>query len=247
MKLLEGRIAVVTGGAKGIGGAAAMAFARHGAAGVAVADVAVEMGEQTCRTIEAETGCRCIFVRTDVSSQQQVDALFDAALQAFGTVDILYNCAGIVNTNTLEQSDEDVWNRVMDIDLTGTYRCCRRAYLIMKEKGGGKIISTASISGRIGGITSGIEYVTAKGGIIAMTKGLAKKMASHHINVNAVSPAFVKTDMARNFSHFDPASVPLGRIAEPEDIADVVVFLASDLSRYMTGCTLDVTGGVYMS
>lgn len=247
MKLLEGKIAVVTGGSKGIGAATAIAFARHGAAGVAVADVAAEMGEQTCRTIEAETGCRCIFVKTDISSRQQVDALFDAALEAFGTVDILYNCAGIVNTNTLEQSDEDVWNRVMDINLTGTYRCCRRAYLIMKEKGGGKIISTASISGRVGGITSGIEYVTSKGGIIALTKGLAKKMAPHHINVNAVSPAFVKTDMARNFSHFDPASVPLGRIAEPEDIADVVVFLASDLSRYMTGCTLDVTGGVYMS
>jgi 3-oxoacyl-[acyl-carrier protein] reductase len=247
MRLLEGKIAVVTGSAKGIGAQTALALAQHGASGIAVADVMEEAGRETCRRIEAETGARCLFVRTDVSNREDVDGLFDAALRQWGTVDILYNCAGIVTTNTLEQSDEAAWDRVMDINLKGTFLCSRRAYGIMKDKRSGRIINTASISGRIGGIASGVEYIASKGGVIALTKGLAKKAAQYGITVNAVSPGFVLTDMAKNFSHFDPASVPLGYIAGPAEIADVVVFLASDLSRYMTGCTLDVTGGVYMS
>ncbi len=116
----------------------------------------------------------------------------------------------------------------------------------MKKQKSGAIISVSSISGRIGGIATGVDYCTSKGGMIAMTKTFAKAAGPDNIRVNAVAPGFINTDMAKQFSHFKPETVPLRRIGEPEDVADVILFLASRRSRYITGCTLDITGGVFM-
>jgi 3-oxoacyl-[acyl-carrier protein] reductase len=148
---------------------------------------------------------------------------------------------------TIEEIEGEKWDKVMAINLKGTYLCCREALRLMKARSYGKIVNVSSIAGRIGGITSGINYSTSKGAIITMTMALAKAAAPFGINVNAVAPGFINTQMAKKFTHFVPESVPLKRIREPEDVADVILFLASEMSRYITGCIIDVNGGVYMS
>lgn len=247
MELLKGKTAVLTGAAGGIGASTAMTFAENGAVGIVIADMAEEKAAETCEKIRNKTGIKCVAVKTNIASNNDIEALFSRVQNEFETLDILVNCAGVCPTDSIEEIDEEKWDRVMAINLKGTYLCSRKALMIMKPKKYGKIISVSSISGRVGGIATGINYVTSKGGIIAMTKGLAKAAGPFGININAVAPGFVNTDMAKQFTHFKAEDVPLRRIAEPEDVADVIVFLASNMSRYITGCTLDVTGGVYMS
>ena len=134
----------------------------------------------------------------------------------------------------------------MSINLRGTYLCCREAYRIMKKQGSGKIVNVSSVSGRIGGIATGVDYATSKGAIVALTMSFAKAAGPYGVNVNAVAPGFIDTEMTKDFTHFNPEAVPLRRPGKPDDVADVITFLASDKSRYITGVTLDINGGQYM-
>jgi len=243
---LDGKIAVITGGAQGIGKAAAVAFAREGARGIVLADMNLPKAEAAGKELEARYGCACIAVKCNIALEEDVKALFDATLETFGTVDILVNSAGICPLSTIEGVGAKEWDIVMDVDLKGAYLVTRAAFLLMKEKRGGKIVNLSSMAGRQGGITSGVHYSTAKGAIITMTKQFAKAGAAFGINVNGVAPGLIETDMTATFG-YKPEQVPLNRLGTAEDVANAIEFLVSDRSSYITGCTIDVNGGMLMT
>lgn len=243
---LKDKYAIITGASGGIGAATALAFAREGLKGIIIADVDRRRAESVVNAITAETGVRCKFVQTNLGESEDIKELFKACIDYFGRLDILVNCAGVCNTFQIEEIDEKQWDRLMSINLRGTYLCCREAYGIMKKQGSGKIVNVSSVSGRIGGIATGIDYATSKGAIISLTMSFAKAAGPFGINVNAVAPGYIDTEMTRDFTHFNPETVPLRRSGKPEDVADVITFLASDSSRYITGVTIDVNGGQYM-
>ena len=246
MNELKDKYAIITGASGGIGAATAFAFAREGASGIIIADIDRKRAESVVNEIVGETGIKCEFVETNIGKSEDVKKLFKTCIDYFARLDILVNCAGICNTFQIEEIDELQWDRLMSINLRGTYLCCREAFSIMKKQQSGKIVNISSISGRVGGIATGIDYATSKGGIIALTMSFAKAAGPYDINVNAVAPGFIDTEMTRDFTHFNPETVPLGRSGKPEDVADVIAFLASDKSRYITGVTIDVNGGMYM-
>jgi NAD(P)-dependent dehydrogenase (short-subunit alcohol dehydrogenase family) len=243
---LKDKYAIVTGASGGIGAATALAFAREGAGGIIIADIDQKHAESTAAAITGETGVRCEFVETNIGKNEDIEKLFRKCIDYFGRLDILVNCAGVCNTFSIEEIDERQWDRLMSINLRGTYLCCREAYMIMKNQGSGKIVNVSSISGRIGGIATGVDYATSKGAIVALTMSFAKTAGPYGVNVNAVAPGFIDTEMTRTFTHFNPETIPLRRAGKPEDVADVITFLASDKSRYITGVTLDINGGHYM-
>lgn len=246
MNELKDKYAIITGASGDIGAATAFAFAREGASGIIIADVDRKRAERVVNEIVGETGIKCEFVETNIGKSEDIKKLLTICIDYFGRLDILVNCAGVCNTLQIEEIDELQWDRLMSINLRGTYLCCREAFSIMKKQQSGKIVNVSSISGRIGGIATGIDYATSKGGIIALTMSFAKAAGPYGINVNAVAPGFIDTEMTRDFTHFNPETVPLRRSGKPEDVADVITFLASDKSRYITGVTIDVNGGMYM-
>ena len=246
MNELKDKYAIITGASGDIGAATAFAFAREGASGIIIADVDRKRAERVVNEIVGETGIKCEFVETNIGKSEDIKKLLTICIDYFGRLDILVNCAGVCNTLQIEEIDELQWDRLMSVNLRGTYLCCREAFSIMKKQQSGKIVNVSSISGRIGGIATGIDYATSKGGIIALTMSFAKAAGPYGINVNAVAPGFIDTEMTRDFTHFNPETVPLRRSGKPEDVADVITFLASDKSRYITGVTIDVNGGMYM-
>lgn len=246
MKDLKGKVAIVTGSAGGIGEATAFAVAKEDAEAVIVADLNADRGNEVAEKIRKETKAKCEFIKTDISDSGEIRSLFKKTLDQFGRIDILINCAGICDTLPIEEIDEKQWDKMLRINLRGTYLCCREALILMKKMKYGKIVNVTSISGQIGGIATGIDYCTSKGGIITLTMSLAKIGGPYNITVNAVSPGFIDTEMTREFTHFNPETVPLRRIGRPDDVADVIVFLASDKSRYVTGAIVNVNGGVFM-
>ena len=243
---LKDKYAIITGASGDIGAATALAFAREGAGGIIIADIDRKRAEGAAGAITGETGVRCEFVETNIGNTEDIKKLFKKSLDYFGRLDILVNCAGICDTFQIEEIDEKQWDKLMSINLRGTYLCCREAYEIMKKQGSGKIVNISSVSGRVGGFTTGIDYATSKGAIITMTMSFAKVAGPFGINVNAVAPGFIDTEMTKAFTYFNPETIPLRRAGKPEDVADVITFLASDKSRYITGVTLDVNGGQYM-
>ena len=246
MNELKDKYAIITGASGGIGAATALAFVREGASGIIIADVDRKRAESVVNEIVGETGIKCEFVETNIGKSEDIKKLFKTCIDYFARLDILVNCAGICNTLQIEEIDELQWDRLMSINLRGTYLCCREAFSIMKKQQSGKIVNVSSISGRIGGIATGIDYATSKGAIIALTMSFAKAAGPYGINVNAVAPGFIDTEMTRDFTHFNTETVPLRRSGKPEDVADVIAFLASDKSRYITGVTIDVNGGMFM-
>ncbi len=247
MNELTGKVAVVTGAGGGIGAAAARAFAREGAAVVVIADMDERAAREAAASMREGTSCRFEVVQTDVSDPDSIARLFQRTTDLFGRLDALVNCAGICTQSSLDETSVAQWDRVMAVNLRGTFLCSREALRIMRQRRSGTIVNVSSISGRIGGIATGMDYCASKGAIITLTMSLAKAAAPHGIIVNAVAPGFVNTGMTKGFTHFDPKSVPLGRIGEPEDVADVIVFLSSAGARYITGEIVNVNGGVYMS
>jgi 3-oxoacyl-[acyl-carrier protein] reductase len=243
---LKDKYAIITGASGGIGAATALAFAREGAGGIIIADIDRKRAESAAVAITGETGVRCEFVDANIGNSEDIKKLFKTVINLFGRLDILVNCAGICNTFQIEEIDEKKWDRLMSINLRGTYLCCREAYAIMKKQNSGKIVNVSSVSGRVGGFTTGIDYATSKGAIITLTMSFAKAAGPYGINVNAVAPGFIDTEMTKDFTYFNPETLPLRRAGKPEDVADVITFLASDKSRYITGVTLDVNGGQYM-
>jgi 3-oxoacyl-[acyl-carrier protein] reductase len=242
---LEGKSAVVTGGARGIGLAIARALLREGAA-VALADIDLD-GAKTAAAAVGGQGARTIPVAVNVADSASVAAMVATVLKEFGRIDILVNNAGVGgNTPFLDTSLED-WNRIIGINLTGAFLVAQAVAREMVKIGGGKIINIASLSGQRGG-NGRAAYGSAKAGLELLTKVMAVELAPYNINVNNIAPGAIETEMAK-FAH-DAATraaynylIPMSRYGTPEEIADAAVFLCSDESRYVHGHTLNVDGG----
>ena len=245
MKDLSGKIALITGGAKGIGAACAKVFADNGLKGL----VLVDLDEVKGKALAAELSniCECIFIKADVSSEQEVADIFSETKRVFGRLDILLNVAGISSTKTLFEVDMKSWDRMMDINLKGTFLFGREALKVMMNQKYGRIVSISSISGQVGGIRTSPAYAASKAGIICLTKSMAKVAAKDNVTVNAIAPGLVDTEMTQDPDfHYSVDEVPMGRVARPEEIADVALLLSSDLSGYVTGQCISVNGGMYM-
>lgn len=245
---LRGRVALVTGGSRGIGKAISLALAREGA------DVVVdhlEQKEEANEVVEEirRMGRHALAFQTDVRDFDKVVNMVEQILEEFGKIDILVNNAGIVRDKTFKNMKKEEWDIVIDTDLNGVFNCIKAVITHMEERKTGKIINISSVIGEIGNFGQA-NYAAAKAGVIGLTKSVAKEVARKGITVNAVAPGFTETGMLKTI----PESVkdqilkqiPMGRFAIPEDIAKVVVFLASDDANYITGQVINVNGGYYL-
>ena len=246
----DGRVAVVTGGGGGIGAACVRRFAREGAA-VVIADVDIESISELANEIEGQGG-HALAVTCDVSKTRDVESLFEKTLARFGQVDILVACAGILRLNPIGAVSDDEWASVIDTNLTGTFYCVRAAQAAMAPREQGKIVLLSS--GAAAGFSNRIHYSASKAGIEAMVGTLASELGPSNINVNAVAPGFVDTQMPRQHAHWlgedyaafsarIAAQVPLRRRGTVEEQAAVITFLCSDDASYVTGQVISVSGG----
>ena len=243
---LENKVAIVTGGGVGIGRATALLFSREGAR-VVICDYKREAGDETVRAID-RSGGTVLFVEADVSQPDQVTSLVDAALQKYGGVDILFNNAGVVFFGTVLDTDLETWNRVMSINLGGTYLCSKAVLPHMIARGGGSIINMTSSTGAHDAAPNAAAYVASKGGVALLTKCMAIDHAKDNVRVNAIAPGPTDTNMLRdNLSGEKLAAlrntIPMDRLGKPDELARVALFLASDESSFMTGAIVAVDGG----
>lgn len=244
---LNGKVAIVTGAARGIGRAIALRFGQEGAS-VAVVDLREDEGHETVRLIEA-AGSQAMFVRTDVSDQDQVQAMVDTVVKQWGTIHILVNNAGICPFEDFLEMSQALWDQVLDVNLKGYFLCSQAVAKVMVEQGvKGRIIAVSSISSEFGG-SSQAHYCASKAGINLLVKSMAISLGPYGITCNAVLPGTVETDINRE-ALADPAvrdywskRAPLGRLGQPDDIAGPVLFFASDDSDWCTGSMLVVDGG----
>jgi len=248
MNKLVGRTAIVTGGAKGIGRGIAEAFAHEGA-DVAIADIATN--DQAAAVIEAiqQAGRKAIFIRTDVADEQQVRSMVEAVQRDFGHIDILVNNAGIFTQALVEHLSIADWDKVLGVNLRGTFLCARFVLPYMLDQGWGRIINIASQLGYIGG-QEVAHYSASKGGVIAFTKALAREVATRNVLVNAIAPGPILTDLLASeteaWKSAKLAELPIGRFGEVSEVAPTAVFLASDDATYYVGQTLGPNGGDVM-
>jgi 3-oxoacyl-[acyl-carrier protein] reductase len=251
MGRLEGRAAVVTGGGRGIGRAICLAFAKEGADVVLNYASKDQPAQEVVRMIQG-MGRKAVAVKGNVAIKADVEKIILAAVENFGKIDILVNNAGVSKPNMLYKMTEEQWDEVVDIHLKGPFLCIQVASKYMMEKKEGKIINITSSAG-LWGTKGQINYSSAKGGIIALTKSAARELASYGITVNVVQPGYVGTEMFDKVKA-DPklmeiytGRILLGRFAEPEEVAPTFVFLASDESNYITGQLFCVDGGLGMT
>jgi 3-oxoacyl-[acyl-carrier protein] reductase len=251
MGRLEGKAAVVTGGGRGIGRAICLAYAREGA-DVIVNYASKDQPAQEVVEMIKKMGKKAVAVKGNVAIKADADRIIQAAIDNFGKIDILVNNAGVSKPNMLYKMTEEQWDEVIDIHLKGPFLCIQAASKYMMERKYGKIINVTSAAG-VGGTKGQINYSSAKGGIIALTKSAARELGGHGITVNVISPGYVSTEMTEKI-RTDPklkeiytGRILLGRFAEPEEVAPTFVFLASDESNYITGQLFSVDGGLGMT
>jgi len=245
MKRLENKVAIITGGAQGIGKATTQKFVEQGAK-VAVWDIDDKMGLELCDFLRSK-GHNVEFFKVNVANNEEVKNNVEEVIKKFGTIDILINNAGITRDSTLKKMTQEQWQQVINVNLTGVFNCTQAVSLIMLEKGEGKIINASSVVGLYGNFGQ-TNYVATKSGVIGMTKVWARELGRKGINVNAVAPGFIATEMVKampeNVIKTMEEKTPLGRLGKPEDIANAYLFLASDEASYINGAVLSVDGGI---
>ncbi|WP_375345965.1 3-oxoacyl-[acyl-carrier-protein] reductase [Priestia megaterium] len=246
--MLQGKVAVVTGASRGIGRAVAIELGKLGA------KVVVNYSGSEAKALEVVDeikglGTDAIAVQANVAESDSVQAMIKEAISTFGSVDILVNNAGITRDNLLMRMKEDEWDDVINTNLKGVFLCTKAVTRQMMKQRAGRIINISSIVG-VSGNAGQANYVAAKSGVIGLTKTTAKELASRNITVNAVAPGFIATDMTDKLNEEVQAEmlkqIPLASFGQPEDVANAVAFLASDTSRYITGQTIHVDGGMVM-
>lgn len=244
---LKGRVAVVTGASRGIGRAIALKLAKEGA------DVAVTATSQEGAQLVADEiirmGCKAVAVKVNVAVPSEVEALFAKVVEEYGKVDILVNNAGITRDGLMLRMKEEDWDSVIDVNLKGTFFCMREALKHMAKARSGRIINISSVVGEMGNAGQA-NYCASKAGMFGLTKSAAREFAKRNVTVNAIAPGFITTDMTEVLSEKVKEEllkqIPMERFGTPEDIANAVYFLASDMGGYITGHVLSVNGGMYM-
>ena len=241
---LKDKKAIVTGAGQGIGRSIALKIAQEGA-DVVVAEMNPDTGAQTAKDVEA-LGRKALFISIDVANRKQVQKMVSEVLSAWKRIDILVNNAGFDRPGTLLKVRAEDWDAVLGVHLTGTLNCIQTVAPHMIENGYGKIINLSSVWGTRGAVSE-ISYSTAKAGIIGLTKSVARELGRHQINVNAVLPGFIWTPtvskMAEKYRDMIIENTPFKRVGQPEEVANVVAFLASDEASFMTGAMVEVSGG----
>ena len=244
----ENKVAIITGGARGIGKAIAETLARRGCA-IVVADLNLEMAEATAKEIAAATGQKTLAFQINVSDFASANAMVERTLAEFGKVDILVNNAGLTRDKLIMRMEEADWDIVIDVNLKGAFNCSKAVVRPMMKQRYGRIVNISSVSGQAGQFGQA-NYSASKAGLIGLTKALARELASRQITVNAVAPGFVLTALTQDLSDDLKDAIlkatPLGRMGKPEEIAYAVAFLASDEASYITGQVLAVDGGMVM-
>ena len=247
MGRLDGKVVVITGAGGGMGREAAMLFAEEGAQ-VCAADIDGAAAEQTA----ADSG-GALAVQVDISDSASVRAMYEATVERFGGIDVIYNNAGIspADDDSILVTEEVAWDRVQDVNTKGVYLCCKYGIPYLLERGGGSVINVASFVALVGAATSQISYTASKGAVLSMSRELAVQFARQGVRVNALCPGPVETPLLLRIFGDDPAAyerrrihLPMGRLAKPREIVNAALFLASDESSYVTGSTFLVDGGL---
>lgn len=246
---LSGKVALITGSARGIGKAIALELANHGAK-IVINDILPK--NEIDKTLEEirKSGDQAIGIRADITIFKEVESMVKEIINKFGKIDILVNNAGIIRDSLLIRMKEEDWDAVININLKGTFNCSKTvAKYMMRQKSGGKIVNISSVIGLVGNIGQA-NYAASKAGIIGLTKSIAKELALRNINVNAIAPGFIETDMTKKLSEKVikdlQQQIPLKRLGTVKDIAKVVYFLVSDNANYITGQVINVDGGMVM-
>ena len=243
----SGKTVLVTGSTRGIGRAIAEEFAKHGA-NVIISGTVRERAEEVAKELAEKYGVKTLGVGMDVSDPQSVENAFKEINAAFGGVDILVNNAGITRDTLFLRMKPEDWQKVLDVNLTGTFLVTKQVVRHMTKKRWGRIINISSVVGFTGNVGQ-VNYATTKAGLIGFTKSLAKELAPRNVLVNAVAPGFIETDMTETLKEEIKEEyrkqIPLGRFGKPEEVARVVLFLASPMADYITGETIHVNGGMY--
>jgi 3-oxoacyl-[acyl-carrier protein] reductase len=246
-KKLEGKVALVTGGAQGIGRAIALLFAREGAR-VAICDINLEKARETCREVEP-LGQEALAIGGNVADAQEAEAMVQQTLEKFGRLDILVNNAGITRDQVLLRLKEEDWDLVLSVNLKGAFHCTKAALRPFLKQKAGKVVNIASVTGQMGNAGQA-NYAASKAGLIGFTKSIAREYASRNIQVNAVAPGFIDTAMSQAIPQKERdlliKQIPLEKLGTPEDVAEAVLFLSSPAADYITGQVLNVNGGMYM-
>jgi len=248
---LKDKVALITGGASGIGRETALLFAREGAA-VVVCDVDVKGAQETLSQIEAQGGAQAIFVEADVSKAADCETMVAKAEETFGRLNVLFNNAGIMHSgdDNAMATEEDVWDLTMAVNLKGVFLGCKFGIPALRRAGGGAVINTASFVAILGAATPQIAYTASKGGVLAMTRELAIIHARENIRVNALCPGPLHTELLMKFLDTEEkrqrrlVHIPMGRFGEAREMAQAALFLASDDSSYVNGSTFTVDGGI---
>lgn len=248
MSETQKRVAVVTGGSRGIGRAVCVALAEQGCQIVVNCQHGIEAAEETAALCR-EKGVDAITVQADVSTQEGCDALFKAVAEAFGRVDILVNNAGVTRDNLIMRLSEQDYDKVLNTNLKGAFLCCKAASRLMMRQRYGRIVNLSSVVG-LRGNAGQTAYAASKAGVVGLTKSLAKELASRGVTANAVAPGYIETDMTAALPEASRAAmvqgIPAARPGKPEEVARAVAFLASEESGYITGQVLRVDGGMAM-
>ncbi|GAA0098424.1 3-oxoacyl-[acyl-carrier-protein] reductase [Clostridium perfringens] len=246
--MLKDKVAIVTGGTRGIGRAIALKLADQGA-NIVINYRNSDKEAEELKAILEEKGVKVLTVKCDISNFEDSKNLMDKCKEVFGKIDILVNNAGITKDTLIMRMKEEDFDSVIDVNLKGTFNCAKHASAIMLKQRFGKIINMTSVVG-IAGNAGQVNYAASKAGVIGLTKSLAKELGSRGITVNAVAPGFINTDMTASLSEKvkEEASknIPLKRLGDPEDVANLVGFLASDAANYITGQVINVDGGMVM-
>tara|TARA_B100001971_G_C18068946_1_gene472012 strand:+ start:54 stop:812 length:759 start_codon:yes stop_codon:yes gene_type:complete len=246
---LKNKVAIVTGAGSGIGKSIAITLASNGAK-VILNDINLISVNETCKTINSKYGIAESMV-ADVGNYKDILEMVEKIVKKHGKVDILVNNAGILGKYEIDDVDEEKWDELMNINLKGVFNCCKAVLEPMRKQKSGRIINISSSAGRTTSTFGGVHYTTAKTGVLGLTRHWAREVAKDNVNVNAICPGEIDTPMIRNIQTYEQLNetirnIPLKRLGKPEDIANTVLFLASDLADYITGATIDVNGGSLM-